>query len=372
MKNLIKILIILLAVFIIVSVIKLLSRSEIERTLMKNGRAYFLLIGIDNVDNISRADTVILCEIDNAKSVKLLSVPRDTAVNYLGSRQKLNTIFARGTVRKDISEGFKRVKETLGKMLSVDISRYVVLTYDAFSTVVDMIGGVDVFVPSDMYYIDKGGSLYIDIKKGLNHFDGRRALEYIRFRADGRGDIGRIERQRDFMMSVLKKESLARMLGNPKLLSLIFKRTSTNFSLKEMLFLREYYGEADLKRIKLKTLPGKADGSYWLYSGGPFDKIFGKREEKTEVLVQVLNGTGVTGMGEKAASRIRELGYDVISIGNADRSDYAESVLISFTDEYSDIEKVVEQFNIKHVYMKENEGVYDVQIIIGKDINISD
>ena len=67
---------------------------------------------------------------------------------------------------------------------------------------VDKIGGIEVTVEKDMNYIDQAGDLYIDIKK-VKLLNGEQIVQYLRFRYDDEGDIGRIRRRKILYLPLL-------------------------------------------------------------------------------------------------------------------------------------------------------------------------
>lgn len=76
----------------------------------------------------------------------------------------------------------------------------------------DAIGGVDICVPQD--YNDEKSNL--NVKAGCQELDGVTALAYVRMRyADPKGDIGRIERQQQYLGAVMKKISKVTTVLNP-------------------------------------------------------------------------------------------------------------------------------------------------------------
>ena len=99
----------------------------------------------------------------------------------------------------------KAVKDLLG----IDLEYYVkVDLYNIVKEMVDIIGGVDIYVPMDMKYSDPVADppLYIDLKKGYQTLDGDKALQFLRFRkgyADQ--DLGRIRAQQEFMKAAIEK-----------------------------------------------------------------------------------------------------------------------------------------------------------------------
>ena len=63
-------------------------------------------------------------------------------------------------------------KKTVANLLQVPIHYYVLVDWRAFIDVIDLIGGVDLYVEKDMYYEDPYADLFIDIKHGYQHLDG--------------------------------------------------------------------------------------------------------------------------------------------------------------------------------------------------------
>jgi LCP family protein required for cell wall assembly len=163
------------------------------------GRINILLLGEDNVDGTKRSDTVAFVALDvDERNMRVLSLPRDTRVRIPGhGSQKLNHAYAYGNV--DL------LKATVEEFLGTRIQYYVKIDYDNFPKLVDLVGGVDIFVGKPMKYEDRRGHLKIDIPVGKQRMDGDTALKYVRFRKDALGDIGRVQRQQQFLKALLHR-----------------------------------------------------------------------------------------------------------------------------------------------------------------------
>ena len=125
----------------------------------------------------------------------MVSIPRDSYVPIPGhGSNKINAAYAFG--------GAKLLTQTVEQVTGVHVDGYLEIGFAGFAGVVDSLGGVDVCVPFDM----KDQDAAIDLKKGCQTLDGPTALGYVRARkSDPRGDIGRAERQRQFLGALLKK-----------------------------------------------------------------------------------------------------------------------------------------------------------------------
>lgn len=168
-------------------------------------RINILLIGVDAryLDEICRSDTNILVSIDPLnKKIFILSLSRDMMVILPGYEgvQKLAHTHAYG--------GVPLLIKTVEQELGIEVPYYVKVNFDGFKKMIDMLGGITIYVEKDMDYDSYLGDVHIHLKKGLQHLNGEKALEYVRFRMDETGDIGRMERQQKFLKE-LAKEALS-------------------------------------------------------------------------------------------------------------------------------------------------------------------
>lgn len=152
----------------------------------------------------ARSDMMLVARLDfKKKRISGVSIPRDTLCALPGYReQKINAYHAIGG--KDLA---KRAVEDL---IDVSIDRVVVLDYKVFQEIVDMLGGVDVFIDKKLKYTDRRGGLFIDLNPGLQHLDGYDAMCFVRYR-HGDSDFARQSRQKDFLLAVkeaVKKKPL--------------------------------------------------------------------------------------------------------------------------------------------------------------------
>ena len=132
---------------------------------------------------------------DGGGKPSMISLPRDSYVPIPGKgSNKINAAFALG--------GPKLLVQTVEQVTDLRIDGYVEIGFAGFASVVDSLGGVDMCVKSAMN--DKRAG--INLKKGCQTLDGKNALGYVRARySDPRGDIGRADRQRQFLAAIMKK-----------------------------------------------------------------------------------------------------------------------------------------------------------------------
>ncbi len=240
------------------------SGSAQYAALKEQGKFNILIMGEDNVDGSRRSDTILFATIDvDDKNMRVLSLPRDTRVEIPGHGvQKLNHAFAYG--------GPDLIKATLEKYLAQPILYYVIVDYDSFPAVVDILGGIEIDVQKRMRYVDRAGKLDINIQPGLQVMDGVTALHFVRFRHDALGDIGRVQRQQQFIKALIKKTYDPRILVKiPELTAQMMKLFKTDMSPAFAVQLAGFVqNELGRERIFLSTLHGRAETidrlSYWI------------------------------------------------------------------------------------------------------------
>ena len=143
-----------------------------------------------------RTDTIMLLHIPgNSEKPTLVSLPRDSYVPIPGhNRNKINAAYSFG--------GAKLLMDTVEQVSGLRMDGYIEIGFGGFAKVVDTAGGVNICVKHAMN--DKKAG--INLKPGCQDMDGRVALGYVRARySDPLGDLGRVQRQRQFLGALMKK-----------------------------------------------------------------------------------------------------------------------------------------------------------------------
>ena len=238
--------------------------DSLERLDLLSGKKNIVVMGCDiRKDDVGRSDTLFVVMLDKSKkNAALLSVPRDTRVKIKGHGwDKINAAFAYG--------GQKLTRETVQDFLGIKLDNYVLVDFRGFKGLVDAVGGVDINVEKRMYYYDPYDGFEIDLRPGMQHMDGKTAMQYVRYR-DEEGDIGRIRRQQKFLMALYKhiasKNIIAKIPGVSKQ---IMSMVKTDLSLKEMVELGNVMRDmVEKDGLKMSMVPGEPeyiDGiSYWI------------------------------------------------------------------------------------------------------------
>lgn len=212
------------------------------------------------------SDSMLLLRFDPEKDyVTVLSIPRDTKTLVTGKGvTKINDANFVG--------GPALAAESVSNLLdNVTIDRYIRINVQGVEKFIDALGGINLYVPQDMKYTDHSQHLYIDLKEGQQHLDGGKALQFLRFRYDAYGDIGRVQRQQLFMRSLIEQALNPRtILRMPDILSVVRSHLDTNLTTNELIAIAGFTGQKDRSNINMVMLPGdfnipeEGELSYWL------------------------------------------------------------------------------------------------------------
>lgn len=323
--------------------------------LVRNEPVYILFIGIDRLQDTSRADVIILAGIKD--SIELLHIPRDTII--MGERLVNN--FAFNYKRKNISGFINAIKTIHG-----DIDGYIVFNYDNFIELIDAIGGVRVKILEPMSYHDTAQNLHIEFSTGSYTLKGEQALKFVRYRKN-MDDISRIYKEIGFLRDVFSK------LKNPlNVMKVVFKgipfRVESDLSHFDMLsiFYRFKNFDFNIRSILLKGYPLRG-GGYKIAERHTFFNEVQNLDPYKRKRVCVWNASGKKGVAYKIRKVLIKRGYDVWRWGNyRDRLPY--SYIVERIPEASAAE-ISSIFNVSRIVADYIDTDYGIEFVVGSDID---
>ncbi len=227
----------------------------------KDGVYTILLFGVDTSSN--NTDTIMLVTADTKnQTCNVVSIPRDSMVNVSWSTKKINSVY--------MNQGLEGLEDQVKNVTGIQPDYYVKVDWSAIGGLVDAIGGVWYDIPYDMNYDDPAQDLHIHLSAGYQELDGDMAMQLVRWRKnnDGTsasvGDIGRIDIQQDFLMSVAKQTlKISNLLHLPSLIRVFRSSVESDLSFGNLLWFGLQYLRADLETdLNFTLLPGNIDGSY--------------------------------------------------------------------------------------------------------------
>ncbi|KOF11610.1 transcriptional regulator [Planococcus glaciei] len=226
-----------------------------------------LFIGVDdsekrdqNTDNI-RSDALVLATLNNAdKSIKLVSIPRDT-YTYIpdaGHEDKITHAYA--------FNGPSSAIESVEELLNVPVDYYVRMNFDAFIDVVDALDGIEVNVPYDLKEQDEFDKKdAIVLEQGYQTLNGSEALALARTRHYD-NDIERGKRQQMIIESIMNKILSASSFSKyDNVIEAIGDNMKTDLTFKDMQSFFNYAkgGKPDVDTLTLDGYDDMSTGVYY-------------------------------------------------------------------------------------------------------------
>lgn len=231
-----------------------------------------------------RADVNMLVSFNTTtKELHMISVPRDSCVTmtdemiehleqkgeYIPQQNGVYGQCKLTEVHAYAGEGNRSAFSVamLEDLLDVKMDYYIKVDLTAFKKIVDAVGGVDFYVPMNMYWdmTDTGGPL-INLREGMQHLDGEKAEQLVRFR-DGyaQKDLKRIEVQQEFIMALIEKVCSSQTLMSKldDLVEVVLDCTESDITVAEALKYVKYVKDLDPAKITSDTVPYLGDpGKY--------------------------------------------------------------------------------------------------------------
>lgn len=353
--------------------------AQVDPTKLKgegDGRVNVLLLGKGGAghEGADLTDTILVASIDPIqKEMSLLSIPRDFYVSTTDN-YKINSVYSQakskilaGKKTSDINSraetaGLAAVESKIEEITGIPMHYYVMVDFAAFEKAVNIVGGVDINV-------DKNGVVYerlwnpttrknytLDVKEGVQHFDGERALFYARSRhTSARGDFDRSERQRKLLVALKDKITSAGTYGNPvkitQLVNDFGNHVSSNLSTGEILRVYDIVKGIDSTKIgsvDLVTPPNVLIGGGMVNGNSVQQPKAGPQNyseiqnfirntlrdgylKKESASIAVFNGSTIVGLAAKRADDLKSYGYGITTVDNAPTKNYQKTILVDLT-----------------------------------------
>jgi len=209
--------------------------TQLQQTNNSLNSDIFTVLILGTNENLT--DTIILASINPSKeTITLISFPRDLYVNG----RKINSIYS--------AYGIEKIKQDLTKLSGLKIDKYVIFDFSAFKEVVDILGGIDIYVNkeiNDPYFpAANNGYTEYSIDEGSHHMDGEQALMYARSRKTT-NDFDRSKRQQQVIQAIRVKVKILDLLSDidkaKNLYGVVIKNIKTDIGVFEALDYLENY-----------------------------------------------------------------------------------------------------------------------------------
>ncbi|HXQ18224.1 MAG TPA: LCP family protein [Acidimicrobiales bacterium] len=304
------------------------------------------------------SDVIMILHLNPSKhSISILSIPRDLFVPNARA-EGANKIDAA------LYEGPSQLVNAIQEDFGIPIQHYVELNFDTFASIVDALGGINMYFPEPVF--DQYSGLNVQTT-GCLHLDGVHALQVVRARhlqykgpgvtttdpyywpQEGESDLARIRRDHEFLRvlaTAVAQRGLGNLLTDERIISSVAPQLTVDsgFSSTHMVNLALTYHGTNAYDVPQLTLPVMVGsfGQYFYKGGGYGDVEFPTQPEDQDVIdqflgvsastdtmsggqlpdasavtVSILNGSGISSALTAAMSGLQALGFDVVGSGYA-------------------------------------------------------
>ncbi len=369
-----------------------------------------LLLGTDaRPDDPSspRTDTMIVLTLDpNSQTAGILSLPRDLWVPIPGSgvSSKINMAYVIGEDQAYPGGGAQLAKDTVSSFIGQPVPYYARVNFRGFEEIIDLIGGIEIVVPvtihDEAYPTADYGVETFHLDAGPQHLDGETALKYVRTR-NVDSDYGRARRQQQVIRAVADKVLRADMVPTllakaPQLFYTMRSSIQTDLPMAAQFELATYMRTAALREIRQLVLDDQygtetySEEGAWILMpdrakvrsamAAFFDTTVlpssaseaVAQANPSWVRVEILNGTDTPGVAARTRELLEAQGWHVVSIGDADRSDYGRTIVINYGVPTELVQKVGADLELDPQLSSLNglnvSSPVDMRIVVGSDI----
>ena len=360
-----------LAVFLAVHVISTFNMfhntAEWAQALRLQGAAgevSYLVYGVDYWGANPYVERLVLIHHQqDSDTVNLVYIPGNTLITGAdGEAAPLGRLYRR--------LGNPAFIELVQDLTGLPVNHYLELRYEGISVVADYFGGIDAAgLP--------GGAGEALIPAGKEKLSGFELYRYF-LTADSREQPwAQLERQRMALLRLVEQMEQQAAWRWPLLLGRAAPYVDTDLSWREWGALNEQFAGLSFSGMNTITLPGVAetrDGClYWVTDAHLQADLARMINEgylvlPEEVSVEILNGSGISGVAASLAEALAAEGFNVVRTGNADHFDYARTEVIASGDALTKARAVllsVPGAVVRH--SPDPEADVDVTVIVGKD-----
>ena len=207
----------------------------------EEGRAYS-----GDGSNDGMTDMIMYVNFDVANhKINMLQIPRDT---YPGEEYKHGNTGKINAVALH-NDGISSLMELIHEQYKLPVDYYVTIDMQSLKEIVDLFGGIEVYIPKDISY--KGSTL----EQGYRNLDGEAAEFFVRNRNYAQADIARLDMQRYFYQGLFARIRTANVWDLAKLAPVALKYVETNIPMDELISMGVSFLQVDSANIMMCKLP---------------------------------------------------------------------------------------------------------------------
>jgi anionic cell wall polymer biosynthesis LytR-Cps2A-Psr (LCP) family protein len=360
-------------------------RTDLVEEALSDNRVINMLYVIENEEK--PLSTFVLMFYPATRRMAIIDIPGELGLLITGIKRvdRIDSIYDPAKISGYISE--------IQKLLGIDISFSIVITKDNMARLVDLLNGVEVFIPAQ---IEMDG--YILFPSGMTVLDGDKASIYATYLIPEEEQEMAVFRRQRFFLGFLKKQAeMNAVIKNPDIAGMYHSFLRTNLNPQTTTRLFDELANIDAERTNIQSVGGslrEVSGQMLLIphwdgnlikeivrqTSGTLTRQIGGFETDRAFTVEVLNGTAVNGLAGRTAELLRSFGFDVIAIRNADRNDYEKTKIIDRSGNDSIARNFAEVIRCENMASEDPFGENfesgdnfeyqpDFTLVIGRDFN---
>lgn len=354
-------------------------RAESLSTQLKTDRPINILLIFEQGNK--PVSTQLLMFYASKSKAALLDIPVNTAVilKTIKRMDRIDYIYKAGNPKNFLTE--------VSSYLDIPLNGYLLFNEKSLSTIVDLLDGLQLFIPS---MIIQEGEAGVMLPGGAVNLDGDKVLQYLRYKEENESEGDTLVRRQKLSIALLKKLSdKSKYFDDKRASATLAAAMVSNFNAEARKMLVREIAKLDADSILLQKITGiyrnvEGQSLFFPFYDGELARDMLKQtlnamnasnvasSSSKIYTVEILNGTTERGLAARTAEIFGSFGYDVVAVGNAATLDYAKTVLIDrFGDKeaLSSIAGVIKCTNFSEAAEYTGKIKADYTIILGNDFN---
>lgn len=337
-KSLIFLFVVIAFISVVIGYFVITFRSEREKknTIQENEMLNVLFIIDDGERNALTTDVLVYYPVSNKGVV--FNIPSNTGAIFrsLNRTDKINTVYK----DKGISSYVKEVSSLTGLKIPYTIQ----ITLDNLSTVADLLGGIEMLVPTPIDETGEDGERWL-LPGGFVKLDGEKIHTYLEYELENDSESSRDDRRQKFFVALLKTiRNNKSLIEDKKNFPVLGKYFTTNVDMENFWKIMNYIDDIEtdqLEPISVKGNTAMVGGEELLFPYEDDGQFRFKADVKRNVnslitdgkytrryVLEVLNGTLMQGAASRAAALLSDSGYEILRTENAENK-YEHTVIIN-------------------------------------------
>ncbi|MCL2441287.1 MAG: LCP family protein [Treponema sp.] len=388
-------LIILLLVFGIIFSVHTFRSNPVEDAISANRVLNVLFVLEDNKKPVS---TYVFMYYPATKRAAIFDIPGDLGllISRINRVDRIDRVYDPSA---SVYPGrISAYQNEIEKLLGININFSIIITKENLVSIVDLLEGVQIFIPSPVFHHDENELILFP--SGMTILDGDKASLYATYSLPHEdSEMGVFRRQRFFLGYLNRQIQMNERLKDRQAAKMYHSLFRTTMNQRALMKLFDEFIYVDTDRTNIQSVGGnlrEVSGQMLIiphFDGNLIKEIVRQtvstltREVEDHMAdraltIEVLNGTAVNGLAGRTAELLRSFGYDVISIGNADRNSYDSTVVIHHSGDDEMVRAfadVIRCTNIRReipLYDEHDELVNlgieykaDITLLIGRNFN---